>query len=144
MLLAASWAKDDFSPSDFDSGRLGNYLGAETRIGMAVAKRRGLRRAITAVPAGAEEANRHRSISQTEQGCRSLDARVGLAISGSFLARHLCLEIGRCAGARGMLLMTFVSGIHNPKIMLGMLVKVFRGDSIATRSGLARKSNVAF
>jgi hypothetical protein len=31
-----------------------------------------------------------------------------------------------------MLLMTFVSGIHNPKIMLGMLVKVFRGDSIAT------------
>jgi hypothetical protein len=77
MLLAASWAKEDFSPSDFDSGRLGNYLGAETRIGMAVAKRRGLRRAITAV-AQCRQARRKpigtETLSQTEQGCRSLDA----------------------------------------------------------------------
>jgi hypothetical protein len=33
------------------------------------------------------------------------------------------LEIGR-SGARGTVLMTFVSSIHNPKIMLGVLVKV--------------------
>ena len=42
------------------------------------------------------------------------------------------------------MLKTFVSGIHNPKIMLGMLVKVLRGDSIVTRRRLARKGNVTF
>src|ERR1700731_264218 len=40
--------------------------------------------------------------------------------------------------------MTLVSGIHDPKIMGGMLVKVLRGDSIATRGRLARKGNVTF
>jgi hypothetical protein len=40
--------------------------------------------------------------------------------------------------------MTFVSGVHNPKIMLGMLVKVLRGNSIANRRRLARKGNVTF
>jgi hypothetical protein len=62
----------------------------------------------------------------------------------SFLLRHLCLEIGRRGWGRGTVLMTFVSGVHNPKIMLGMLVKVLRGDSIATRRRLARKGNVTF
>jgi hypothetical protein len=33
------------------------------------------------------------------------------------------LEIGR-RRARGTVLVTFVSSIHNPKIMLGVLVKV--------------------
>ncbi len=32
-----------------------------------------------------------------------------------------------------MLLMTFASSVHNPKIMLRMLVKVLCGDPIATR-----------
>jgi hypothetical protein len=58
---------------------------------------------------------------------------------GSFLLRHLCLEIGRRGGARDTVLMTFVSSVHNPKIMLGMLVKVLRGDSIATRKRLPRE-----
>ena len=63
---------------------------------------------------------------------------------GSFLLRHLCLEIGRRGGARDTVLMTLVSSVHNPKIMLGMLVKVLRGDSIATRRRLPREGNVTF
>jgi len=39
---------------------------------------------------------------------------------------------------------TFGSSVHHAKIMLGMLVKVLRGDSIATRRRLAREGNVAF
>jgi hypothetical protein len=46
--------------------------------------------------------------------------------------------------ARGTVLMTFVSSIHNPKIMLGMLVKVLCGDWIAARRRLPREGNVAF
>ena len=42
------------------------------------------------------------------------------------------------------MLVTFGSSVHNPKIMLGMLVKVLRGDSIATRRRLAREGNVTF
>jgi len=63
---------------------------------------------------------------------------------GSFLLRHLCLEIGRRGGARDTVLMTLVSSVHNPKIMLGMLVKVLGGDSIATRKRLPREGNVTF
>src|SRR5437867_3583955 len=59
------------------------------------------------------------------------------------LLRHLRFEIGRRGWARGTVLMTFVSSVHHPKIMLGMLVKVLRGDWIATRR-LARKGNVTF
>jgi len=43
-----------------------------------------------------------------------------------------------------VVLLTFGSSVHNPKIMLGMLVKVLRGDSIATRRRLAREGNVTF
>ena len=43
-----------------------------------------------------------------------------------------------------MVLVTFGSSVHNAKIMLGMLVKVLRGDSIATRRRLAREGNVTF
>ena len=43
-----------------------------------------------------------------------------------------------------MLLMTFASSVHNPKIMLRMLVKVLCGDPIATRRRLPPKGNVAF
>ena len=43
-----------------------------------------------------------------------------------------------------MVLETFGSSVHNAKIMLGMLVKVLRGDSIATRRRLAREGNVTF
>ena len=42
------------------------------------------------------------------------------------------------------MLVTFRSRVHNAKIMLGMLVKVLRGDSISTRRRLARKGNVTF
>ena len=63
---------------------------------------------------------------------------------GPVLLRHLRFEIGRRGWARGTVLMTFVSGVHDPKIMVGMLVKVLRGDSIATRRRLARKGNVTF
>ena len=42
------------------------------------------------------------------------------------------------------MLMTLVSGVHDPKIMVGMMLKVLRGDSIATRGRLARKGNVTF
>ena len=42
------------------------------------------------------------------------------------------------------MLMTFVSSVHNPKIMLSMLVKVLCSDSIATRRRLPREGNVAF
>jgi hypothetical protein len=41
-------------------------------------------------------------------------------------------------------LVTFGISVHNAKIMLGMLVKVFRGDSIATRRRLVREGNVTF
>ena len=43
-----------------------------------------------------------------------------------------------------MVLVTFGSSVHNAKIMLGMLVKVLRGDSIAIRRRLAREGNVTF
>jgi hypothetical protein len=43
-----------------------------------------------------------------------------------------------------MVLMTFVSSAHNPKIMLGMLVKILCGDSVATRRRLPREGNVTF
>jgi len=39
---------------------------------------------------------------------------------------------------------TFRSSVHNAKIMLGMLVKVLRGDAISTRRRLAREGNVTF
>ena len=42
------------------------------------------------------------------------------------------------------MLMAFVSSVHNPKIMLGMLIKVLCGDSIATRRRLPCEGNVTF
>ena len=63
---------------------------------------------------------------------------------GPVLLRHFRFEIGRRGWAGGTALMTLVSGVHDPKIMVGMLVKVLRGDSIATRGRLARKGNVTF
>jgi hypothetical protein len=44
----------------------------------------------------------------------------------------------------GVVLVTFGSSVHNAKIMLGMLVKVLRGDPIATRRCLVREGNVTF
>jgi len=58
--------------------------------------------------------------------------------------RQLRFEIGRRGWAAGVVLVTFDSSVHNPKIMLGMLVKVLRGHSIATRRRLAREGNVTF
>ena len=43
-----------------------------------------------------------------------------------------------------MVEMTFVSSVHNPKIMLGMLVKVLCGHSIATRRCLPCEGNITF
>src|SRR5262252_4081608 len=43
-----------------------------------------------------------------------------------------------------MVLVTFGSSVLNAKIMLGMLVKVFRGDSIATCRRLPREGDVTF
>jgi len=43
-----------------------------------------------------------------------------------------------------VVLVTFSRSVHNAKIMLGMLVKVLRGDSIATRRRLAREGDVTF
>ena len=63
---------------------------------------------------------------------------------GSFLPRRLCLEIGRRGGARGTVMLTFVSSVHNSKIMLGMLIKVLCGHAIATRRRLSRESSVTF
>ena len=63
---------------------------------------------------------------------------------GSFLLRHLCLEIGGGAGTRGTLLMTFVGSLHHSKIMLGVLVKVLCVDAIATCRRLPPKGDVTF
>jgi hypothetical protein len=53
------------------------------------------------------------------------------------------LEIGRRSGAHRMVvLLTFISSVHNSKVMLGMLVKVLCRDSIATRRRLPREGNV--
>ena len=43
-----------------------------------------------------------------------------------------------------MVLVTFGGSVHHATIMLGMLVKVFRGDSIATRRRLACEGKVTF
>ena len=40
--------------------------------------------------------------------------------------------------------MTFVASVHNPKIMLCMLIKVLCGDSIATSRRLSCEGNVTF
>jgi hypothetical protein len=40
--------------------------------------------------------------------------------------------------------MSFIRSVHNPKIMLGMLVKVVCSNSIATRRRLPREGNVTF
>ena len=63
---------------------------------------------------------------------------------GSFLLRHLCLEIGRRAGTRGTLLMTFVGSLHHSKIMLRVLVKVLGVNAIATCRRLPPKDDVTF
>ena len=42
------------------------------------------------------------------------------------------------------MLVAFGGSVHNAKIMLSMLVKVLRGDSISTRRRLAREGNVTF
>ena len=63
---------------------------------------------------------------------------------GSFLLRHLCLEIGRRAGTRGTLLMTFVGSFHHSKIMLRVLVKVLCVNAIATCRRLPPKGDVTF
>jgi hypothetical protein len=54
------------------------------------------------------------------------------------------LQIGWRGGAHGRVLMSFVRSVHNPKIMLGMLVKVLCSNSIVTRRRLPREGNVAF
>jgi hypothetical protein len=41
-------------------------------------------------------------------------------------------------------LLIFVGSVHNPKIMLGMLVKVLGRDSIAAGRRLPREGNVTF
>jgi hypothetical protein len=53
------------------------------------------------------------------------------------------LEIGRRRGAHRTVLLTFISSVHNPKVMLCMLVKVLCRDSIATRRRLPREGNVS-
>ena len=58
--------------------------------------------------------------------------------------RHLRFEIDRRDWGGVVVLVTFGSSVHDAKIMLGMLVKVLRGDSIATRRRLAREGNVTF
>ena len=63
---------------------------------------------------------------------------------GSFLLRRLCLEIGRRGGARGTVMLTSVSSVHNSKIMLGMLIKVLCGHAIAARRRLSREGSVTF
>ena len=40
--------------------------------------------------------------------------------------------------------MTFLSSVHNPKIMLSMLVKILSGHSITTRRRLSSEGNVTF
>ena len=40
--------------------------------------------------------------------------------------------------------MSFFSSVHNPEIMLRMLVKVLCSNSIATRRSLPREGNVTF
>ena len=42
------------------------------------------------------------------------------------------------------MLLTFISSVHYPKVMLGMLVEVLCRNSIATRRRFPRKGNVAF
>jgi hypothetical protein len=41
-------------------------------------------------------------------------------------------------------MLTFVSSVHNPKIMLGMLIKVLCGHAIATGRRLPREGSVTF
>jgi hypothetical protein len=53
------------------------------------------------------------------------------------------LEIGRRSRAHRTVLLAFISSVHNPKVMLGMLVKIFCRYSIATRRRLPREVNVA-
>ena len=63
---------------------------------------------------------------------------------GSFLIRHFCFDIGERVAARGTVRMTFVSSVHNPKIMLSVLVKVLCSHSITTRRRLPSEGNVTF
>jgi hypothetical protein len=60
------------------------------------------------------------------------------------LLRNLCFEIGRRGRGRGTVLIVFVSSVHNPKIMLGMLIKVLCGDPIAAGRRFPREGNVTF
>jgi hypothetical protein len=41
-------------------------------------------------------------------------------------------------------LVAFVSNVHNPKIMLGMLIKALCGDPITTRRRLPCEGNITF
>ncbi len=42
------------------------------------------------------------------------------------------------------MLIGLAAGIHHPKIVLGMLVKVFGRDSVSARSGLASQTYISF
>jgi len=72
------------------------------------------------------------------------EARNRTSHLGTFLLRHFCFDIGGRVGARDPVLMTFVSSVHNPKIMLGMLIKVLCSHSITTRRRLPSEGNVTF
>jgi hypothetical protein len=54
------------------------------------------------------------------------------------------LGIGGRGGAHRTMLLTVVSSIHNPKVMLGMLVEILCRDAITTRGRLPREGNVPF
>src|SRR5215831_19604577 len=61
------------------------------------------------------------------------------------LALHTThLGVGGCHRARLAMLKAVGIGIHDWEIMFGVLIKVFRGDSVAAGGGFTRERHVAF
>jgi hypothetical protein len=96
-------------------------------------------------PGSARKTRAHRAPLSSPLGQKAVSLAIACAGHlGIILLRPLCFEISRGGGGHDTVLITFVGSVHNPKIMLGMLVKVLCGDTIAARRRLPREGNVTF
>ena len=145
------------SPGTVASSRLGFFDGMRPKVRFATDSALEGRGFELSVPRSRERTSGSKSDLQEKPRPKHTSGGIRLPITrlpslgahrtshlGIFLLRHFCFDIGRRVRARGAVRMTFVSSVHNPKIMLGMLVKVFCSHSIATRRCLSSEGNVTF
>ena len=75
------------------------------------------------------------------QGERGLDLSLGVLARLAIAAAHL--EIGWSGRPRRALALALAERIHDPEIMLGVLIEVFSRDPVAARLRLSRQRDIA-